>query len=82
MFFSGMSGLHCTPAVGCVGAGAARPAVKGIVKEMPVFGFWVTWFTDSLSFSLSSLPSFLPSAIFCVCLLARGSEHRTEESRS
>lgn len=42
MFLSGMSGLRCTPVVGCVQAGAAWAAVKSIVKEIPAFGFWVT----------------------------------------
>lgn len=39
MFFFGMSGLHCTPVVGCVWAGATWPAVKSIVKEIPAFWF-------------------------------------------
>lgn len=38
--FSGMSGLCWTPVLGCVPAGATRPAVKGIVKEIPAFGSW------------------------------------------
>ena len=42
MFLSGMSGLRCTPVIGCVQAGAAWAAVKSIVKEIPAFGFWVT----------------------------------------
>lgn len=42
MFLSGMSGLYCTPVIviGCVQAGAAGPAVKSIVKEIPALGFW------------------------------------------
>lgn len=40
LFFSGMSGLFCTPVIGCVQAGAIGPAVKRTVKEIPAFGFW------------------------------------------
>ena len=40
MFFSGMSGLRCPPVFGCVRTGAAWPAVKSIVKEIPAFGSW------------------------------------------
>lgn len=36
--FSGMSGLHWNSVTGCIQAGAARPAVKSSVKEIPMFG--------------------------------------------
>lgn len=36
--FSGMSGLHWNSVTGCIQAGAARPAVKSTVKEIPMFG--------------------------------------------
>lgn len=40
------SGICWTPLLGCVPAGATRPAVKGIVKEIPAFGSWEAWFFD------------------------------------
>lgn len=80
MFFSGMSGLCCTPVIGCDGTGAPWPAVKSTVKENSCISFPGDLICWCLSFSISSLPSILPSDFFgqCVCLLARGSEYWTE----
>lgn len=66
LLFSGMSGLCCTPVLGCVQAGATWPAVKTIVKEIPAFGSREASFFDVL-ISLS-LPTVLPSVHFCAPL--------------
>lgn len=66
LLFSGMSGLCCTPVLGCVQAGATWTAVKTIVKEIPAFGSWEASFFDVL-ISLS-LPTTLPSVHFCASL--------------
>jgi len=50
--FSGMSGLHWNSVTGCVQAGAARPAVKSTVKEIPIL---VPRRRDSLRFNFLSL---------------------------
>lgn len=80
MFFSGMSGLFCTPVIGCDGTGAPWPAVKSTVKENSCISFLGDLIRWCLSFCISSLPSVLPSDFFCqcVCLLARGSDYWTE----